>query len=37
MSHYLQFADLNARQYTYLFDRASVIKKNSKPMSDISR
>lgn len=30
MNHYLQFADLNARQYTYLFDRASVIKKKFK-------
>lgn len=30
MNHYLQFSDLNLRQYTYLFDRASVIKKKFK-------
>ncbi len=30
MTHYLQFADLTRRQYAYLFDRASVIKKKFK-------
>lgn len=30
MMHYLQFADLNKRQYAYLFDRASLIKKKFK-------
>jgi ornithine carbamoyltransferase len=30
MQHYLQFSDLNAAQYAYLFDRASFIKKRFK-------
>lgn len=27
LQHYLQFTDLTASQYAYLFDRASLIKK----------
>lgn len=30
MTHFLQFADLTRRQYAYLFDRASLIKKKFK-------
>jgi len=30
IQHYLQFTDLNASQYAYLFDRASFIKKKFK-------
>ncbi|MDD2844045.1 MAG: ornithine carbamoyltransferase [Rhodoferax sp.] len=30
IKHYLQFTDLNASEYSYLFDRASVIKKRFK-------
>lgn len=30
INHYLQFTDLTASQYAYLFDRASVIKKKFK-------
>ncbi len=30
MKHYLQFTDLTASEYAYLFDRASVIKKKFK-------
>ena len=27
MKHYLQFSDLNASEYAYLFERAALIKK----------
>ena len=30
INHYLRFSDLSASQYTYLFDRASLIKKKFK-------
>ena len=30
MKHYLQFKDLRAEEYAYLFDRAAVIKKRFK-------
>ena len=30
MKHYLQFSDLNATEYTYLIDRAALIKKKFK-------
>ena len=30
MKHYLQFKDLRAEEYTYLFDRAAIIKKRFK-------
>lgn len=30
MKHYLQFNDLSADEYTYLFERAALIKKKFK-------
>ena len=30
MKHYLQFKDLSADEYTYLFERAAIIKKKFK-------
>ena len=30
MKHYLQFKDFSANEYTYLFDRAALIKKRIK-------
>ncbi|MES2879024.1 MAG: ornithine carbamoyltransferase, partial [Pseudomonadota bacterium] len=30
MKHYLQFSDLNAPDYAYLFERAALIKKKFK-------
>ena len=30
MKHYLQFSDLNASEYAYLFERAALIKKKFK-------
>ena len=30
LRHYLQFSDLSADEYTYLFERAAIIKKKFK-------
>ena len=33
MKHYLQFSDLNASDYAYLFERAALIKKKQGHLS----
>ena len=35
MKHYLQFSDLDAQEYAYLFERAALIKRKFKAFSKI--
>ena len=37
MKHYLQFNDLSADEYTYLFERAALIKKKFKAYESTTR
>ncbi len=37
LKHYLQFTDLTADEYAYLFERAALIKKKFKPTKSTTR